>query len=64
MKVGVAQISAPKANCVIIDGSAILWVVHWPTHGTVESLIDNVFSYVMSKMQNADVYLIFDRYEE
>ena len=64
LKVEVTQQSAPKANCVTIDGSAILCVVHLATHGAVESLIDNVVSYVISKMPNTDVYLIFDKHEE
>ena len=64
LKVEVPGRSAPKADSLIIDGSAILWVVHWPAHGTVKDYIDNVVSYVTSKMKAADVYLIFDRYED
>ena len=63
LKVEITGRSAPKANIVIIDGSAVLWVIHWPTQGTVKDFIDNVVSYVTTKMKEADVYLIFDRYE-
>lgn len=45
--------SAPKANIVIIDGSAVLWVIHWPTQGTVKEIIVNVVSYVTTKMKEA-----------
>lgn len=61
LKVEITGRSAPKANIVIIDGSAVLWVIHWPTQGTVKDFIDNVVSYVTTKMKEADVYLMFDR---
>ena len=48
----------------MIDGSAILWVIHWPTQGTVQYLVGNVVSYVTGKMKDADEYFIFDRYED
>ena len=38
-------------------------VVHWPTQGTVQYLVGIVVSYIMGKTKDADVYLIFDRYE-
>ena len=42
---------APNATSVIIDGSAIRRVVHWPTQGTVQYLVGNAVSYVMGKMK-------------
>ena len=39
-------------------------MVHWPTQGTVQYIVRNVVSYVMGNMKYADVYLIFDRYED
>ena len=42
LKVEVTGRYAPKATSVIIDGSAILWVVHGPTQGTVQYLVGNV----------------------
>ena len=50
LKVELTGRYAPKATSVIIDGSAISWVVHWPTQGTVQYLVGNVVSYVMGKM--------------
>ena len=46
LKVELTGRYAPKATSVIIDGSAISWVVHWPTQGTVQYLVGNVVSYV------------------
>ena len=37
---------------------------HWPTQVTVQDLVGNVVSYVMGKLKDADVYFIFDRYED
>ena len=39
-------------------------MVHWPAQGTVQHLVGNVVSYVMGTMKYADVYLIFDKYED
>ena len=64
LKVEITGRYAPKPTSVIIGGSAILWVVHWPTQRTVQYLVGNVVSYVMGKMKDADVYLIFDRHED
>ena len=50
LKVELTGRYAPKATSVIIDGSAISWVVHWRTQGTVQYLVGNVVSYVMGKM--------------
>jgi len=51
-----------KAEAVIIDGCAILWCVHWPCKGTVKDFVDNVCSFIIRKMSQGDVYLVFDRY--
>jgi len=61
LQVEVSSRLAPPQT-VIIDGSAILWVVHWPVNGKVQDYVDNVVTYVTRKMKEANVYLIFDRY--
>ena len=57
LQVEIQASSVPDATSVIIDGSAILWVVHWP-------IVQNVISYVTTILRNADVFLIFDRYKD
>ena len=64
LKVEVTGRCAPKATSVIIDGSDVLWVDHWPSQGTDQDIVRNVVSYVMGKMKDVDVYLIFDSYED
>ena len=61
LNVDVPARTAPKATSVIIDGSAILRVVHWSTQGAVQQFIDNFVAYVTRKMKDSDVYLVFHR---
>ena len=51
-------------NCLIIDGSAMLWVIPWPTHGKVQDYVDKAVTWTFRKVQESDVYLVFDRYME
>ena len=51
---------SPQA--VIIDGCALLCVVHWPTNGTVQDFVSNYTTCVICYLKNSDVYLVFDRY--
>jgi len=53
-----------KNSSLIIDGSAMLWVISWPTNGKVQDYVDNVVSWVLGKLKESDVWLIFDRYME
>ena len=55
---------AVDADITIIDGSALLWTIHWPTDGTVADFIDNVKARLTSYLLKSDVDLIFDRYYE
>ena len=65
LKVKATERYAPKATSVSIDGSAILWAVHWLVQGTVQYLVGNhPVSYVMGIMKDANVYFIFDKCEE
>ena len=49
---------------VVLDGSAILWVVHWPAKGTVVDFVNNFKKYISNKLHESDVYLVFDRYRD
>ena len=56
---------ATKApDFVIIDGCAILWIIHWPTSGTLSSYVKGFLKYVLDKASQNDTALIFDRYNE
>jgi len=64
LQVNVYRRTCSKADVIIIDGSALLWTIHWPADGTVEDFIVNVRSLLISYLTIGDVYFIFDRYHE
>ena len=50
-------------SCVILDGSAILYAVHWSANDTLKDYVNNFKSYLSKLLQKVDVYLVFDRYK-
>uniref|UniRef100_UPI00359005F2 uncharacterized protein n=1 Tax=Myxine glutinosa TaxID=7769 RepID=UPI00359005F2 len=63
IKVEVSSRNAEKdAEASFLDGCAILWVVPWPTSGTVQDYLDRFRSYIQGRLKT-DVYLVFDRYK-
>jgi hypothetical protein len=60
----VSQHDVGVESHTVIDGSALLWTIHWPEHGTVGDFVENVESRVAVYLAQSDVYLIFDRYQE
>ena len=51
-----------KPGAIIIDGYAIPWTIHWPTYGTVQDYANHFCDYVLNKLSDANVNLLFDRY--
>ena len=64
LQIEVSRRNAGNADATVIDGSALLWTVHWPADGSVADFIVNVKKQIASYLTNSDVYLIFDRYHE
>ena len=64
LQIEVSRRNAGGADATVIDGSALLWTVHWPADGSVADFIVNVKKRISSYLTNSDVYLIFDRYHE
>ena len=60
----VSQHDVGVESHTVIDGSALLWTIHWPEDGTVGDFVENVKSRVAVYLAQSDVYLIFDRYQE
>ena len=62
------DISTRKAlesiECEVLDGSAILWVINWPSNGMVREYVTNVKKYLSKRLQKIDLYLVFDRYND
>ena len=59
-----SQCSTSNVAASVLDGSAVLWVVHWPAKGVIADFVDNFKSFHLKKLPESDVYLIFDRYRE
>ena len=65
LQVEVSSHVSDKLDGVILDGCAILWVIHWPSDGTVRHFIDGFNQYVVKKMSTCShLHLIFDRYKD
>ena len=53
-----------KPEVVVIDGCAIIWVITWPSSGTVRDYCNAFCSYILKRLDLSDIYLIFERYNE
>ena len=53
-----------QAQVVIINGSAVLWIINWPINGNVQDFVNGYTNYIMKLLNECDVYLAFDRYYE
>ncbi len=54
-----------QPDAIAMDGCAILWVVHWPSKGSIQDLVTNVVKHITSKLKSSTrVHIIFDRYCE
>ncbi len=54
-----------QPDAIVMDGCAILWVVHWPGKGSVQDLVTNIVKHITSKLKGSTrVHIIFDHYCE
>ena len=51
-------------TAIVVDVSAVLWTVHWPANGTVDTFISGFKEWLSVRLFGADVYLCFDRYRD
>ena len=54
--------TSSRISCLVVDGSAVIYIIHWPANGTVNYYIDNFKAFIGQKLNQCDVYLVFDRY--
>ena len=64
LKVEVSQRLIPSPTAIVMDVSAILWTVDWPTRGTVGTFISGFKAWLRVRLSEADVHLCFDRYRD
>ena len=49
-----ARNSASDVAAIVLDGSAVLWVIHWPAKGTIINFVDNFKMFLATKLLEAD----------
>ena len=65
LKVEVSRwLAEQNVQTTFLDECAVLWVVPWPTSGTVHDYLVWFRSYLHGHLAKSDVYLVFDRYIE
>ena len=57
-----SRCSTSNVAASVLDGSAVLLVVHWPAKGVIVDFVENFKGFLLKKLLDSDVYLIFDRY--
>jgi hypothetical protein len=62
LQVEVSQRCTISPTAMVIDVSALLWTLAWPSHGTIEMFISGFKMWLSKWLINADVYLCFNRY--
>ena len=64
LKVEVSQRLITSPTTIVMDVSAVLWTVDWPTHGTVGTFISGFKAWLRVRLSEDDVHLCFDRYRD
>lgn len=50
--VEVSERNVVKPDAVLIDACALLWIIHWPIHGTVHDYVEGFRNYVLHKLED------------
>ena len=53
LQIEVSLRNAGDADATVIDGSSLLWTVHWPADGSVADFIVNVKKRIASYLTNS-----------
>ena len=64
LQVEVSQRLPTCPTAIVMDVSAVLWTVNWPTNGTVDTFISGFKAWLSVRLFEADVHLCFDRYRD
>ena len=64
LKVEVSQRLITSPTAIVMDVSAVLWTVDWPTRGTVGTFISGFKAWLRVRLSEADVHLWFDWYRD
>ena len=55
------QCSASNVAASVLDGIAVLWVVHSPTEGVIADFVESVKGFLLEKLLDSDVGLLYLR---
>ena len=50
-----------EPSVLVVDVSAVLWTLHWPTCGTVHNPVKSFEMWIQQRMASSDEHLVFDR---
>ena len=64
LQIETSQRNALSPTALVVDVSAVLWTIDWPSHGTVDTFISNFKFWLSKRITKSDVYLCFDRYHD
>ena len=56
-----SRIAERDIDVTFLDGCAVLWVVPWPSSGSVQDYLDSFRGYLHKYLKTSHVYLVFDR---
>ena len=59
-----ARRAQDNVDVIFIDGSAHSWITSWPVSGTMQHYIEKFKCRIGQKLIKADVFLVFDTYQE
>ena len=51
-----------EPSVIVVDVSAVLWTIHWPSQGTVLTFVESFKTWIANHLSSAEVHLILDRY--
>ena len=46
-----------EPDALIIDGCAVLWIIQWPSHGTVQYFVNGFLKYILEKLSHSNYTL-------
>jgi hypothetical protein len=49
-------------EAIVIAGCAMLWLIQWPSKGTVKYYMENLRAHLIDKLKICNTHLVFDRY--
>lgn len=51
-----------ELSVIVVDVSAVLWTIHWPSQGTVLTFVESFKTWVANHLSHAEGHLVLDRY--